>query len=81
KEAKVTLLSLSKVKGFEKLGTKPKNAAIIAIDKKYPEVIKSFGNFGNVSVEELRNINPVSVLNHKYLVITNPKESLKIFNQ
>ena len=81
KEAKATLLSLSKVKGFEKLGTKPKNAAIIAIDKKYPEVTKSFGNFGNVSVEELRNINPVSVLNHKYLVITNPKESFKIFNK
>ena len=68
-----------KVKGFEKLATKPKNAAIIAIDKKYPELTKSFRNFGNVDVEELRTINPVSLLSHKYLVISNPKESLKIF--
>jgi len=80
KDAKATLLSLAKIKGFEKLATKPKNAAIIAIDKKYPELTKSFKNFGNVDVEELRTINPVSVLNHKYLVIANPEESLKIFN-
>ncbi len=79
KDAKATLLSLSTIKGFEKLATKPKNAAIIAIDKKYPELTKSFKNFGNVDVEELRNVNPVSILNHKYLVISNPKESLKIF--
>lgn len=80
-EAKSTLLSLAKVKGFEKLGTKPKNAAIIAIDKKYPELTKSFRNFGNVAVEELRTINPVSALNHKYIVIANPKESLKTFTK
>src|SRR4051812_10570904 len=76
-EAKVALLSLAKVKGFEKLATKPKNAAIIAIDKKEASVVKSFRNFGNVDIEEFRSINPVSVMNHKYLVIANPKESLK----
>lgn len=79
KEAKAVLLSLAKIKGFEKLGTKPVNAAIIAIDKKYPELSKSFKNFGNVDLEEIRTINPVSVLNHKYIVIANPAESLKIF--
>lgn len=81
KDAKATLLSLAGVKGFEKLATKPKNAAIIALDKKTASVVKSFQNFGNVDVEELRSINPVSVLNHKYIVIANPKESLKIFNK
>jgi len=80
KDAKITLMSLAKIKGFEKLGTKPKNAAIIAIDKKSPEITKSFGNFGNVDIEELRTINPVSILNHKYIVIANPEEALKIFN-
>jgi hypothetical protein len=33
---------------------------------------------GNISVEEFRNVNPVSLLNHKYLIVTNPAESLKI---
>lgn len=80
KDAKNTLMSFSKVKGFEKFATKPRNVAIIAIEKKTPEIVKSFKNFGNVEVEELRNINPVSVLNHKYIVIANPKESLKSFD-
>lgn len=78
KEGKAALMSLAKLKGFEKLGTKPKNAAIIAIDKKYPELVKSFQNFGNVEVEEFRTVNPVSMLNHKYLIITNPTESIKM---
>lgn len=80
-EAKSILMSMSKIKGFEKLATKPKNAAVISIDKKTPEVMKSFKNFGNVQVEEFRTINPVSILNHKYIVITNPNESLKAFTK
>jgi len=81
KDAKATLISLSKINGFEKIATKPKNAAIIAIDKKYPEITKSFKNFGNVDLEELRTINPVSLLNHKFIVIANPKEALKAFEK
>jgi large subunit ribosomal protein L4 len=78
KDAKAVLMSLSKVKGFEKLATKPKNAAIIAVDKKFPELMKSFQNLGNVEVEEFRTVNPVSALNHKFIIITNPAESLKM---
>ena len=81
KDAKAVIMSLSKIKGFEKLATKPKNVAILAVDKKYPELVKSFKNFGNLDVEEFRTINPVSILNHKYIVIANPKESLKTFNK
>lgn len=77
KEAKNILLSLSKIKGYEKLSTKPKNVALITLDKAAESTSKSFRNFGNVSVEEFRTINPVSIMNHKYLVITNPGESLK----
>lgn len=77
KDAKVFLASVSKVKGFEKLATKKSNAAIIATESKDVSVEKSFRNFGNVAVEEFRNINPVSVLNHTYLILANPSESLK----
>ena len=79
KDAKGILTSFSKIKGFEKFATKPKNVAVIAVDKKSPEVMKSFKNFGNVEVEEFRTINPVSILNHKYIVIANPEVSLKSF--
>jgi large subunit ribosomal protein L4 len=76
-EAKTMLVALSKIKGFEKLATKKANAAMFALDKKSDAVSKSFRNFGNVSIEEFRNINPVSILNHSYLIVTNPEESLK----
>ena len=77
KDAKNILVSLSKIKGYEKLATKKQNTAIIALDKKAVSVEKSFNNFGNISVEEFRNINPVSILNHTFIIITNPAESLK----
>ena len=76
KDAKTVIDALSKIGGFEKLNIKPKNAALIAVDKKYPELMKSFNNYGSVSVEEIRSINPLSVLNHKYIIIADPKTSL-----
>lgn len=78
KDAKSILLSLSKIKGYEKLATKKSNTAIVALNKKVVSIEKSFNNMGNISVEEFRNVNPVSLLNHKYLIVTNPAESLKI---
>jgi large subunit ribosomal protein L4 len=77
KDAKTILASLAGVKGFEKLATKKQNAAMITVVKKTPAITKSFRNFGNVSVEEFRTINPVSLLNHSYIIIADPEESLK----
>jgi hypothetical protein len=58
---------------------KKTNAAFIALPKKDVHAEKSFRNFGNVEVGEARNLNPLQVLNYKYLVIANPEESLKHF--
>ncbi len=77
KDAVAVIKSLSTIKGFDRLVTKKVNTAIIAVDKKADAVTKSFNNIGNISLEEFRNINPVSVLNHTYLIVTNPAESLK----
>lgn len=79
-DAKKVISALSTIKGCEKLATKKTNAAIIALDKKTDAVTKSFRNFGNVSVEEFRSINPVSLMNHGYLIITNPEASLKLLS-
>lgn len=78
KDAKNILVSLSKIKGYERLATKKNNTAIVALDKKTSSIQKSFNNMGNISVEEFRNVNPVSLLNHTFLIITNPSESLKV---
>ncbi len=78
KDAKKIIASLATIKGYEKLATKSSNAAMIAMEKSSDTVTKSFRNFGNISLEEFRNINPVSILNHTYLIVTNPVESLKL---
>lgn len=77
KEAKNILVSLSKIKGYERLVTKKVNTAILALNTRSEAVSKSFNNIGSIKVEEFRNINPVSVLNNTFLIITNPEQSLK----
>lgn len=69
KEAKDMLLALATIKGFEHLATKKKNTALIAIAENNDFIKKSFGNFGNIEVEEVRNLNALDVLTHKYLVV------------
>ncbi len=76
KEAVSVLKSLGGIKGFERLTTKKVNAAFIALPAKDKSVEKSFGNIGSVAIGEVRNLNPVQVLNHKYLIIADPKTSL-----
>ena len=56
---------------------KQKNAALIALPTAHKPTMKSFGNFGNVEVTEVRNLNPVSVMGAKYLVITDPKAAFE----
>jgi large subunit ribosomal protein L4 len=57
--------------------SKRKNAALIALPSRNMPTIKSFSNFGNISVEEVRNLNPLSILAAKYLVIASPKDAME----
>lgn len=73
-EAKAVLGALGKE--FAGL-TKKKNAALIALPSAHKPTMKSFGNFSNVAVDEVRNLNPLSVLSAKYLIIASPKEAFE----
>ncbi len=77
KDAREILTSISKVKGFEMLLSKRNNSAYLALGEKNVPALKSFNNFSNLNVNEMRNINPVDIMNYKYLVIANPEQSLK----
>ncbi len=77
-EAKKVLVSLAENAGFEKLSTKPKNAAFIAVAEKNPSVEKSFRNIGSVAIDETRNLNLLDILNHKFIIIENPVKSLEV---
>jgi len=76
-DAKQVLEAFSGVKGFEELGTKKHNAALVVIPENASEIKKSFSNFGNVEVEETRNINVVDLLTYKYVIIADPKVSIE----
>jgi large subunit ribosomal protein L4 len=77
KEASKAIMSLGKIEGFERLLGSKKVVAHIATDSKDDTVIKSFNNIPYVKVNEIRNLNVLDILNHRYLVIVNPTESIK----
>ncbi len=77
KLAKGFIDSMGKVKGLERLVTKKINKAYIATSAKEITLRRAFNNFGNITVGEMRNIHPVDILQYKYLIITNPEESIR----
>lgn len=78
KDAMDALVNLAKVEGFKTLNTKKDNNVFLVVPKKSDVVAKSFRNIFHVTLEEVRNLNPVDVLNYRYLVIATPEESNKV---
>ncbi|MFA6348983.1 MAG: 50S ribosomal protein L4 [Candidatus Paceibacterota bacterium] len=73
--AKGALAALAAGSGAKFLATKKKNAALLALASYDTNAIKSFSNIGSVLTEEARNLNPLNVMTHKYLVIEKPEEA------
>ncbi len=79
KEAVGVLKLISKIKGFEKLTTKKKNRAILAVFKNDKKNSRSFRNIPGICVSEIIKLNILDILKYKYLIITNPKDSLSVW--
>ena len=77
KEGLAVLKNLSKIKGGEYILAKKNNSAYIAVTKRDVNLERSFRNFANIKLDEVRNINPLDVLNYKYLIMENPAEAFK----
>ncbi len=75
--AKGLIAALAKGADAGRLVTKKKNSALIALSSYDANAMKSFRNMGNMLTEEVRNLNPVTVLSHKYLIIENPNAAFK----
>lgn len=73
-----TLGALSSVKGFERIFSKKNNAIAIALGSKNREIERAFSNLSNVEVMEARNLDPLTLLQYKYLLVENPDVSLKV---
>jgi len=75
------LAALSKVDGFARLSgptAKRRNMAMVAIAEPSETTIKSFRNIGSAFVSAVRDMNPVSVLKYKYLILENPEAAVAI---
>jgi large subunit ribosomal protein L4 len=77
KEGLAILKNLSKISGAEQILSKRANSAYITVMKKDVNLDRSFRNFSNLKIDEWRNINPLDVLNYRYLIIDNPTEASK----
>jgi large subunit ribosomal protein L4 len=78
KNAVKALGTLSDVKGFEKMFSKKRNAVAIALAEKNKGTENAFKNLGNVEVVEARNLNPLTLLQYKYLIVENPESAFKV---
>lgn len=75
KDAAETLKNFASIKGYERiLGSKKPNT-YITIPAKGDMIKKSFANIPTVEVDEIRNLNPLSLLTYKFIVISQPVES------
>ena len=76
-EAVSAMKSLSKIKEFKNIISKKNNAAYLALGKKDLNTAKSFANLSNIKIDDVKNLNPMDVVNYKYLIIEQPEKSVK----
>jgi large subunit ribosomal protein L4 len=77
KNALSVISTLSKVSKW-KMVEKPKKPKVLtALFERNEKIEKSFRNLPQLEIVFLKNLNPLDVLNHKYLLIENGEESVK----
>lgn len=76
KDAKAVLGALATIPGKETLATKRANAALVVLSERDENAEKSFRNFGNVLVQQAKDINPVLLLTYKYVIVANPADTV-----
>jgi len=80
KDAKTVLTALAGVSGYEAIGSKGQNAALVVLPERREAVEKSFRNFGNVAVVSAKDVSSVDLLTYKYIVVAGPKEATEVLD-
>jgi large subunit ribosomal protein L4 len=81
KEAKNVLTSIAKIKGLESLNKKRKNAGLIVLSGKKPTIEKSFANFSNLEIDDVKNVSILDLLRNKYFIVFGSKEVIQDLNK
>ena len=77
KNGETVLKNLSKVPGFKPLSVSKKKKALVALFGRNEKTEKTFRNLPQVDIVFLKNLNPLEILEHKYLLIENGEEGVK----
>ena len=67
--------------GHADLATKRKNAAVLVLAKRDVAIEKSFRNFGNIEVMQVKDINPVDLLTYKYVIMAQSASVLTLLTE
>ena len=76
KDAVAVMKDLSGIKGFERMVGGKKPNTYISVPAKGDVLKKSFANIPTVEIDEVRNMNPVDLLAYRYIIISQPTESV-----
>lgn len=80
KDAQAALNGFAKVSGFETLNTAKANNILVVVPKKDDMLAKSFRNIFHTTLEDVRNLNVVDVMNYRYLVVASPEAASEILS-
>ncbi len=79
KDAVEVMKSISKATGYKEFATSKKPKILTALFGRNATAEKSFRNLPQNDIVFVKNLNPLDILNHKYLLIENATESVKFF--
>ena len=77
-DAKAAIKAIANGSKNEELATKRKNAALIVLTERDLNTVKSLRNFSNLEVAQVKDINPVSLLTYKYVLVASPEDALEV---
>ena len=77
KDAVGVMKNLAKASGLKTLASSKKPRILTALFGRDAKIEKSFRNLPQLELVFLKNLNPMDVLQYKYLLIENPVESVK----
>lgn len=80
-EAKGFIGAIAKGSKHDDLATKRKNAALIVLPTRDLNTEKSFRNFGNVEIAQVKDINPVDLLTYKYVLVAEPEKAMEVLEK
>jgi large subunit ribosomal protein L4 len=69
--------NLAKSSGLKTIATSKKPKVLTALFGRSEKTEKSFRNIPSIEIVFMKNLNPLDILNHQYLLIENPTEAVK----